>query len=1200
MKVSKKASRNLDPSSTLLDPGSQIHLLRSKGLVSSTRSTPFPTKVTGVSKDPITVKQVADHPDFGVVYFSEAVTASIVSFATLEESFSVNQTKSAKDITSGYVATRRDTGETLCFSAKAGLFVYSDCRLPWEARSYISTVKLRKTRYTKKEVERADLAHLIRERTGWPSTATMKKLISTGGVLSMPITSKDTDRDLDTYGRAHADAAGKFTYKPTPSTPEEALCDEASKLVESLKSTDMTLYCDLILVGGITFLVSVSRPLDYVIVSKVKTKGWLDTLSGTQEHKSTYSSHGYNNLKTTRFDSEKGVERTRNLLTEKLELKLETSAPHQHVPVIEAKNRRVKERVRCLTAHLPYKLNTHFLSFLPRYVARRLSICPSSHSGVNVSPYEVLTGVKVDYKKELKVGFGEAAHVYSRTDQAISLVSVPRVKKLATCTGFSNNKECSAVLYSLGKGMKQRPVTAVADSFDPVPLSDAVVVQLSHIAEGVIDPSPDLESDDDDDNIDDHIDTPVQVESDPPDLDHLPDTSPSEFIGTSIDAETDPAKTLDPSTSSLPDNYTDDLEDDVDTSTHPDDDDGQLAVTPPSVDESLRGEDHQENNNQNDSSTISQSDIRPQGSQRYHTRSRDGTSSKKHMDETYFYHKIVKHISMQAGTKKHQDAATDSILKETTAVEDKHTLRPLNAKDLSYKQKKRAIRSFILMKEKFDAAGKFTKLKSRLTASGKQQDRVLVENSLGSVSSPTLSVSSFTMMLATAKSEQRHLATTDTGSAYLSADMSKEDVIVILDKVVADQYIKTKPEYKRLTSERGEMYVKLEKALYGSLQASKLWYQNLSSFLKKRGYVVSDTDPCVFNKWVGKECISVGVYVDDLLITATDKKLVKELKLSLVGEYKDISYDDGNTITYLGMLTSSSSDKYIDLSVPQFIDDLVSDLSISDSDLSKSPASAKLFNILPSDPSLSNDDKEAFHTSVAKLLYLGKRARPDTLLAATLLCTRVRAPGNDDLKKLKRCVRYLSATKGKTYRTSASKNTFDMCVYVDASFAVHDTVRSHSGATLSLGSGVVVYCESLKQKLSAKSSTEAELIAVSDVLPQVVACRNFLAQQLREDITTSLYQDSKSTVALVKSGRPLAKSTRHISTRLFFTSDYQARGEVKVEHLASEKMVADFYTKPLQGSLLSDHCDFIMGHKIHKEANVLCCTIQRLIKRASP
>ena len=97
-----------------------------------------------------------------------------------------------------------------------------------------------------RQVEKADLAHLIRERMGWPSTATLKKIISTGGVLNMPITSKDVDADLDIYGRSYADAAGKFTYKPTPTTPEETICDEASVLVESMKSVDMTIYCDIL------------------------------------------------------------------------------------------------------------------------------------------------------------------------------------------------------------------------------------------------------------------------------------------------------------------------------------------------------------------------------------------------------------------------------------------------------------------------------------------------------------------------------------------------------------------------------------------------------------------------------------------------------------------------------------------------------------------------------------------------------------------------------------------------------------------------------------------------------------------------------------------------------------------------------------------------------------------------------------------
>ena len=211
LKISKKLRRGMDPNWILLDPGSQIHLFRSRRAVKNIRKTPFPIKVTGVSPDPFYVDHVADHDDFGIVYFSEKSTANIVSFAELETQFSVDQVKDNKDTTAGYVATHRKTGTKLVFKRTAGLLVYYGVNLPTEARSYINTVKLRKQKYTKREIAKADLAHIIRERMGWPSTATMKKIINTGGILNMPITSKDVDRDLDIYGRSYADAAGKFT-----------------------------------------------------------------------------------------------------------------------------------------------------------------------------------------------------------------------------------------------------------------------------------------------------------------------------------------------------------------------------------------------------------------------------------------------------------------------------------------------------------------------------------------------------------------------------------------------------------------------------------------------------------------------------------------------------------------------------------------------------------------------------------------------------------------------------------------------------------------------------------------------------------------------------------------------------------------------------------------------------------------------------
>ncbi len=56
-----------------------------------------------------------------------------------------------------------------------------------------------------------------------------------------------------------------------------------------------------------------------------------------------------------------------------------------------------------------------------------------------------------------------------------------------------------------------------------------------------------------------------------------------------------------------------------------------------------------------------------------------------------------------------------------------------------------------------------------------------------------------------------------------------------------------------------------------------------------------------------------------------------------------------------------------------------------------------------------------------------------------------------------------------------------MIIYIGASFAIHYDGKGHTGVLVSVGRGAV-YSSSSKQKLAAKSLTEAELIGLSDGL----------------------------------------------------------------------------------------------------------------------
>ena len=65
---------------------------------------------------------------------------------------------------------------------------------------------------------------------------------------------------------------------------------------------------------------------------------------------------------------------------------------------------------------------------------------------------------------------------------------------------------------------------------------------------------------------------------------------------------------------------------------------------------------------------------------------------------------------------------------------------------------------------------------------------------------------------------------------------------------------------------------------------------------------------------------------------------------------------------------------------------------------------------------------------------------------------------------------------------NCNKNNFVVFTCNDALYAVHDNMRSHTGGAISMGYGII-HGKSSKQKLNVKSSTEAELVGMSEYIP---------------------------------------------------------------------------------------------------------------------
>ena len=180
-------------------------------------------------------------------------------------------------------------------------------------------------------------------------------------------------------------------------------------------------------------------------------------------------------------------------------------------------------------------------------------------------------------------------------------------------------------------------------------------------------------------------------------------------------------------------------------------------------------------------------------------------------------------------------------------------------------------------------------------------------------------------------------------------------------------------------------------------------------------------------------------------------------------------------LNYLGMDFDFSVKGEVSISMRHYVDKIIKGFpgEVRKKKIT-TPASAKLFEVRSESPTLCPEMKQEFHSIVAQLLYIVKRARPDLAPAVPFLTTRVSRPTDDDWKKLRHVIEYLIGTVDLKLTLRADKSKTPTWS-IDASYSAHQDCKGHTGGTFTLGAGSV-YTISRKQKVNTKSSTEAELV----------------------------------------------------------------------------------------------------------------------------
>lgn len=224
--------------------------------------------------------------------------------------------------------------------------------------------------------------------------------------------------------------------------------------------------------------------------------------------------------------------------------------------------------------------------------------------------------------------------------------------------------------------------------------------------------------------------------------------------------------------------------------------------------------------------------------------------------------------------------------------------------------------------------------------------------------------------------EGQDIATVDIPSAFLHSDID-ELIHLRLDGPMADMLVRVNPDKYRnfiVKHRNGKsvIYVELKKALYGTLQAALLFWENLSSFLiDELGFTCNKYDRCTVNKTInGKQC-TIVLHVDDLKMSHVDPKVLDEIISKLdkkYGQEGPLSVTRGRVHDYLGMTLDYSQSGTVKIRMDDYVKNLIANAPDDMTGTAATPRANHLFDVNKEVAKLPAAKAEKYHQMTAKLL----------------------------------------------------------------------------------------------------------------------------------------------------------------------------------------------------------------------------------------
>ena len=1153
-----------------LDTGSTMSIFGNHELVENIQESPSKTEMlTNAGTRQCT--RVADVPGFGKVWFHDSAIANIFGFANLVDKHRITYDSAKEDAFIVHVK-----GKQLKFKrTKNGLYQYEvppSYKTNLEISNVIDTVAENRMGYTQRQFDRAKLARKLYHTIGTPTVSSFKAALRGNMIKNCPVTSKDVQIAEEIFGPSVSSLKGKSTRR----APKPVISDWIEIPKELiLKHHEIELCMDTMFVNDVGMLTAIDRTIRFRSVVPIDSKKYTEYYRALDVILRHYNNAGF---VVTTIHCDREYEGMMNDVKDDLGVNMNYTNAGDHVPEAERNNRTLKERIRAAYHRLPYKaIPKVMIKKLGMECARHLNIFPVK-GGISsyYSPNTILKGQALDYTKHCVIPFGAYVQANHETTQTNS--NAPRtldgiyLRPLLNIQGGHEIMDLNSGEAITRARVTEIPITSVViqaveamahrQGFKSLKFKNrhkVIFFDTDWIAGVDYQPNPNTENEDEFDNDDDYINEPQDDEELHEDFTEIDQEELAETLAEGKEEEEEENNPTNENNDEIENRN--DEENDEENLVSEDSHDDEEEIVPRRSQREVRSVDRYGFSQINSRKTVKFKDniqeleychnliaqVHPNPAMDMeYDGGAEATVIARNMYDlnqrvTIQGASLVQQYNLKKGLQIFGKEGETAAMKEMEQLHKRNCFTPVSVNDMTREERRKAMEALMFLAEKRDGSKK-----GRAVYNGKPtRNWIGKEDS----ASPTAALESVMLTCVIDAHEGRDVMCNDVPNTFIQTPLpptkpGEARVTMKITGVLVDMLVQLSPEeYGRFVvyeNGRKVIYVVVLKAIYGMLIASLLWYKKFKKDLEGEGFVFNPYDPCVANRQVKKSQHTIVFHVDDLKSSHADKKVNDEFEKWLqkkYGGHKAVTAHRGKKFDYLGMILDYSQKGKVNIDMTSYVRNMLESfpMKFSKLDTVRTPATETLFNQgQKKRQKLEKQQAEIFHTTVAKGLFLAKRARPDIQPTIAYLCTRVREPDEGDWEKLIRLLKYLNGTQEAKLVLSAESLSV-VKWYVDAAFAVHGDFKSHTGAVMTFGQGAI-QTMSRKQKLNTKSSTDAELVGADDAAVMILWTMLFLEAQGYKVEKNVLYQDNKSAILLEINGKKSAgKRSRALNIRYFFS-----------------------------------------------------------------